>query len=233
MTTYLNSKYNAENTEQLDNSTNVKDIHQFQLILLGDIAVGKSAILKRFVDDDFTSDYFCTVGVEFNIKTIQLSDSSFADLKIWDTCGEEKYRTITRQYYTNCDGVVLVFDLTNKISFTKLDSWIEDIANNAPEDVGIIIVGNKKDLKDSIEVDQNMISEYFKKHNELNYVEVSALTGEGVGKVFEEISKELIKKKKNRVQNIESDNLEDIKHYNLEKANINNNNTNVKKEGCC
>ena len=78
-----------------------------------------------------------------------------------------------------------------------------------------------------------MISEYFKKHNELNYVEVSALTGEGVGKVFEEISKELIKKKKNRVQNIESDNLEDIKHYNLEKANINNNNTNVKKGGCC
>ena len=231
MSTYLNSKYNTENTEQLDSSTNVKDIHQFQLILLGDIAVGKSAILKRFIDDDFTSDYFCTVGVEFNIKTIQLSDSSFADLKIWDTCGEEKYRTITRQYYTNCDGVVLVFDLANKISFTKLDSWIDDIENNAPEDVAIIIVGNKKDLKDSIEVDQNMISEYFKKHSNINYVEVSALTGEGIG-IFEDISKDLIKIKKNRVQRTDSDNIEDIKHYNLDYP-TNNNSAKVKKGGCC
>lgn len=233
--TYLNSKYNSENAEELDrNSVSKKEVYQFKLILLGDIAVGKSAILRRFIDDDFTSDYYCTVGVEFHVKTLSVNDNQEADLKIWDTCGEEKYRTITRQYYNNCDGVILVFDLTNKSSFIKLDSWIDDVVNNSPQDVSVVVVGNKKDLKDSIEVTPNMIKEYFDKKPELIYFESSALSGEGITQIFQEITKTLIQKKLDKIKTgIIADEIEENNTYNLNKHISTTNSEQHTKNKCC
>ena len=186
-----------ESSTALDRSS-INDIHQFQLILLGDIAVGKSSLLRRYIDDSFTSEYFCTVGVEYNVKT-QSVDNSIADFRIWDTCGEEKYRAITRQYYAKCDGIILVFDLTNKESFNNLEFWFADIKTNAPEDPVIAVVGNKKDLNGSIKLDSNDIKGYLSKKDCNLYYESSALTGEGVVEIFQDMAKILLEKKKDMI----------------------------------
>ena len=83
-------------------------IYRFKVILLGDIAVGKSSILSRFVDDKYTNEYRCNVGVEFKVKSMFLDENRGADLQIWDTVGEERFRTITRQYYRDSKGKMLI-----------------------------------------------------------------------------------------------------------------------------
>ena len=80
-------------------------IYRFKVILLGDIAVGKTSILSRFVDNKFTNEYKCNVGVEYKVKSLFLDESTGADLQIWDTCGEERFRTLTRQYYRDAYGI--------------------------------------------------------------------------------------------------------------------------------
>ena len=84
-------------------------IYRFKVILLGDIAVGKSSILSRFVDDKYTNEYRCNVGVEFKVKSMFLDENRGADLQIWDTVGEERFRTITRQYYRDSKGNIILY----------------------------------------------------------------------------------------------------------------------------
>ena len=79
-------------------------IYRFKVILLGDIAVGKSSTLSRFVDNSYTKEYRCNVGVDFKVKSLFIDENKGADLQIWDTCGEERFRTITRQYYRDSHG---------------------------------------------------------------------------------------------------------------------------------
>lgn len=167
-------------------------VYQYKVILLGDISVGKTSILRRFIEDEFTSEYYCTVGVEFRIKTIYLNNNLGADLKIWDTCGEEKYRTITRQYYRDSNGVLLVFDLTSAVSFEKLQEWYDDVVNNGPKDLHIVLIGNKKDLPDK-EVTPDMVKQFLDEHNDIEYIETSALSGEGVGEAFKILANKLTK----------------------------------------
>ena len=165
--------------------------HQFKLIMLGDVAVGKTSIVTRFVDNEFKSTYHCTVGVEYKVKSLKLDPYTHVNLKIWDTCGEEKYRTITRQYYRNSNGVVLVFDLTNKNSFDKLSGWLNDIKEYGPNDICIILVGNKSDVQDRklslFEEGKKLAMNY-----KMPYIEVSAKTGTNVLSMFENITKKMI-----------------------------------------
>lgn len=79
-------------------------IYRFKVILLGDIAVGKTSILSRFIDEKYTNEYKCNVGVEFKVKSIYLDEKTGGDLQIWDTCGEERFKSLTRQYYRNSSG---------------------------------------------------------------------------------------------------------------------------------
>lgn len=192
--TYLNTVREVDPAEF--DSPNLKPqeertIYQYKVILLGDIAVGKTSLLRRFVENEFTTEYYCTVGVEFRIKTIMVNSKVGADLKIWDTCGEEKYRTITRQYYRDSNGVLLVFDLSNAASFEKLEEWYEDVVNSGPKDLHIVLVGNKKDLSDR-EVTEEMVKNFMKDHKGMEYVETSAATGEGVSDAFKKLAEKLI-----------------------------------------
>ncbi len=85
-----------------------RTVYRFKVILLGDIAVGKSSLLSRFVDDKYTNEYRCNVGVEFKVKSFFLDSNKGADLQIWDTVGEERFRTITRQYYRDTKGINII-----------------------------------------------------------------------------------------------------------------------------
>ena len=211
-TTYLTSE-EIESVSQtrldISNLAQDKTVFQFKLILLGDVAVGKSSVIRRFIEDDFTLEYNCTVGVEFRIKTIVLDELTSVDLKIWDTCGEEKFRAITRQYYRDSDGVLLIFDLTNKRSFEKLDFWLEDLSNSCSGEPIVILIGNKNDLKDSREVNKEEALK-FAKLKGLPYFETSALTGENVEEIFKEISNKLIKRAKERKSDREEVNFDNV-----------------------
>lgn len=169
------------------------NLYRFKLIMLGDVAVGKTSIMNRFVDNEFKSAYDCTIGVEYKVKKIKVDQITGVELKIWDTCGAEKYRAITRQYYRDTHGVVLVFDLTNRATFDKVNVWLKDLRDNGLNDICCILVGNKTDIK---ERNLNLSDEArrYAIKNKMPYIEVSAKLGTNVASMFENITKKIVNK---------------------------------------
>ena len=151
-----------------------------QLLIIGDGSVGKTSILRRFIQNTFSSNYITTLGVDFYTKDIIL-DQKKIHLKIWDTAGQERYRSLTRGFFKNGQGILIVFSINDKESFNGLNYWIDSIKNNANLDnknVPAIILGNKIDLQHR-EVSKED-AENFAKINNYDYYEVSAKTGEGI-----------------------------------------------------
>jgi Ras-related protein Rab-1A len=161
-----------------------------KLVIVGNSAVGKSSLLLRFADGTFNDNYFTTIGVDFRFKTLNI-DSKNIKLQIWDTAGQEKFRTITNTYYKNAQGVILVFDLTSKESLDDLAKyWINEVESYADPDTRIFLIGNKKDM-----AEQRVISEadaeQFARERKLDYFETSAKTDENVRATFEHITRKL------------------------------------------
>mmetsp|Transcript_7696 Transcript_7696/g.22681 ORF Transcript_7696/g.22681 Transcript_7696/m.22681 type:complete len:201 (-) Transcript_7696:51-653(-) len=116
----------------------------FKLLLIGDSGVGKSCLLLRFADDTYTESYISTIGVDFKIRTIEL-DGKTIKLQIWDTAGQEQFRTITRSYFRGAQGIVLVYDITDRRTFSSVRSWMAQITDHADQKVNKVLVGNKCD----------------------------------------------------------------------------------------
>lgn len=184
-------EYYENNSSLLDESSE-RISYRFKLILLGDVSVGKTCLALKFVKDEFRDEYSCTVGVEFKIKTIYIGSNTTADLQVWDTCGQERFRTITRQYYRDANGILLVFDVTNKKSFNDLETWLDDIKSYAQENRCVLLVGNKADLKAQRVIDVSRAMNFAAKHG-IGYVEVSAKEGHNVYYAFEKVARELIR----------------------------------------
>ena len=171
------------------------EVFEFKIILVGDPGVGKTSIMTKFVSNEFQNTYLSTIGVEFKSKEIHINNNTCARLKIWDTCGQEKFRAITRQYFKNSEGVFIVFDLSNRETIKKLDIWMKDIKDNIDNDYFIFLIGNKSDVK---ERDLTIAEEakQFAINKKINYYEVSAKTGSGIYNIFEKMASKLINKKK-------------------------------------
>ena len=151
-----------------------------QLLIIGDGSVGKTSILRRFIQNTFSSNYISTMGIDFYTKDIIL-DQKKIHLKIWDTAGQERYRSLTRGFFKNGQGILIVYAINNKESFNGLNYWIDSIKNNSNLDnknLPAIILGNKIDLQHR-EVSKED-AENFAKINNYDYYEVSAKTGEGI-----------------------------------------------------
>ena len=116
-----------------------------KLVLLGDTAVGKTCIVQRYVNNDFTDDLNSTIGVSFLMKTVLLGERK-VELEIWDTAGQETYRSILPLYYRGAAIVVLVYDITNKESLKQAKWWVRQVKQECDSDVVIALVGNKYDL---------------------------------------------------------------------------------------
>ena len=172
-------------------------------IIIGDAAVGKSNLLLRFAQNDFKSEYQLTIGVEFGAKNIEIDNKKYR-LQIWDTAGQENYRSITRAYYKNSVCAILVYDITNRDSFEHISSWIEDCLNQSPKTVFMVLVGNKSDLDDKRKVTTEEGEIMAKNHN-LIFFETSAKNGDNVDKIFEESAKEINKKINEGYYDLESD----------------------------
>mmetsp|Transcript_421 Transcript_421/g.1158 ORF Transcript_421/g.1158 Transcript_421/m.1158 type:complete len:207 (+) Transcript_421:803-1423(+) len=110
--------------------------------------VGKSCLLLRFSDDQFTSSFITTIGIDFKMKKM-LIDNKWVKLQIWDTAGQERFRTITNAYYRGAMGILLVYDVTDESSFNNIRNWISNIQQNASESVNKILIGNKCDMDES------------------------------------------------------------------------------------
>ena len=148
-------------------------------------------------------------------------------IQVWDTAGQERYRSITNAYYRGAEGILIVFDLTNKESFNNIQKWINEVTVYTGKDVIFVCLGNKNDLKSKI--DKNTINDFSKKTN-LEIYNVSAKTGEGIDEAFKHLIELLIKKKMNKVE----ENNNNINNININaKTNDVTDNTDKKKESCC
>ena len=119
----------------------------FKYILIGDSGVGKSCLVMQFIDKRSTKNHDITIGVEFGTKMVKVLDKN-VKLQIWDTAGQENFRSISRSYYRSAAGALLVFDITNAISFNNLEQWVEEIKENGNPNITVILIGNKCDMKE-------------------------------------------------------------------------------------
>jgi len=167
----------------------------FKYIIVGDTAVGKSCLLLRFTDNRFQAQHDLTIGVEFGSRTIMI-DGNQVKLQIWDTAGQEKFRSITRSYYRGASGALLVYDITRRETFEHLTSWLEDCRKCSSNNIVIILVGNKSDMDASRQVTREE-GETFAQKNGLHFIETSAKTAEKVEEAFVETAREIYQKAEN------------------------------------
>ncbi|GMG52929.1 unnamed protein product [Ambrosiozyma monospora] len=133
---------------------------RLKLLLIGDARVGKSCLLLRFAEDVYTQDYISTLGVDFKSRTIEL-DGKETELRIWDTAGEERFRTSTFPYYGGAQGIIIVYDVTDQESFNNVNQWLQEIDSHATSGVVKLLVGNKCDLVDKKVVDSAVAKSFF------------------------------------------------------------------------
>ena len=172
-------------------------------IIIGDAAVGKSNLLLRYVHGQFKPEYQLTIGVEFGAKNIEISSKTFR-IQIWDTAGQENFRSITRAYYKNSVCALVVYDISSRDSFNNVMSWIEDCKNQSPKTIFIVLVGNKSDLEDKRQVTYEEGKELADK-NELLFFESSAKEGTNVEDIFVNSAKEIAKKIEQGYYDLEND----------------------------
>ena len=167
------------------------DNNIFKILTLGESGVGKTAILRRYVENKFEKHHLATIGIDYQSKIIKIKNKEIK-LKIWDTAGQERYRNIAAHVYKGADGIVLVYDVTDEYSFSKISDWMEQINNNlSKNDIGIILIGNKNDIEERM-IDTQKGQEKAKEY-EIEFYETSALTGVGINEAFEGLAKQILK----------------------------------------
>ena len=183
----------------------------------------------KFAHNKFTEEYQTTIGVEFGAKNIQIKDQIYR-IQIWDTAGQENFRSITRAYFKNCVCAMVVYDITSRKSFENVQNWLQDVHDQSPKTILIILIGNKIDLENKRDVSYDEGKEYAIK-NGLIFMETSAKTGEGVEEIFKQSAEEIDKKIGENYYDLNSE-ICGIKKGKSNNINLNNEKTKDKK-GCC
>jgi small GTP-binding protein len=169
--------------------TNVKKI-TLKVIIVGEPAVGKTSLVKKFVSGQFNRDYRASIGTNIYTKIIPLADNKKITLQLWDIAGQERWINIRRSYYSGAKGIMIVGDLTRKNTFDQIEKfWVHDIMNNCST-IPIILLANKNDLSNKLEKDE--ISSLGKRIKAKEILFTSAKTGDNVELAFSLISKHAI-----------------------------------------
>mmetsp|Transcript_9071 Transcript_9071/g.25853 ORF Transcript_9071/g.25853 Transcript_9071/m.25853 type:complete len:216 (+) Transcript_9071:190-837(+) len=164
----------------------------FKVVLIGDTGVGKSNLLSRFTRDEFTIGFKSTIGVEFATKVIK-TDGKTIKAQIWDTAGQERYRAITSVYYRGAVGALLVYDISRHATFENAERWLKELRDHADDNIVIMLVGNKSDLRHLREVSTEEAMA-FAESNGIAFCETSALDSSGVEDAFQNILTEIYNK---------------------------------------
>ena len=164
-----------------------------QLMIIGDSTVGKTSILSRFSNGTFNSNYLATVGLDFFNKD-EIINNKTVRIKIWDTAGQERYKALTKGFFRNAQGILLVYDVTNAETFENLKYWIQSINTHLGDEkeyVHLVIIGNKIDLNGREITKED--AQKFCNQEGYPYFETSAKTGEGVDNSIRYLVEEVIK----------------------------------------
>ena len=162
----------------------------FKVLLLGNSDVGKSSLLLRFVDSVWNDAFVPTIGVDFKVKTLEINNKK-VKMQIWDTAGEERFRTVVSTYFRGAHGILLLYDVTNRDSFKNLENWLIEIEKNSSEKVLKILLGNKCDLNDDREIQPDE-GRAFADRNGMEFMETSAKMNTNVNEAFETLGKLMI-----------------------------------------
>ena len=172
-------------------------------IIIGDAAVGKSNLLLRYAHGQFKPEYQLTIGVEFGAKNVEIRNKTYR-IQIWDTAGQENFRSITRAYYKNSVCALVVYDISSRDSFNNVSTWIEDCKNQSPKTIFMVLVGNKSDLEDKRQVSKEEGQELADKYG-IQFYETSAKTGDNVDAIFYNSADEIAKKIDENYYDLEND----------------------------
>lgn len=169
----------------------------FKLLLIGDSGIGKSSLLNRFADDTFAENYISTIGVDFKIKTVIINDKVIK-YQLWDTSGQERFRTITSSYYRGAQGILVVYSVCDRESFKNVQLWIQEIRRYSCENISTILVGNKCDSpKRQVTYEEG---QKLAENLGLQFYETSAKDNINVDLVFTELGKDILQRNlKNRL----------------------------------
>ena len=163
-----------------------KEMILYKILLLGNSSVGKTSFLLRFCDDKYDPETLTTIGVDYKKKFIKRHDKKIK-LHICDTAGQERFRSLAKNQYKNADGIILMYDITNKKSFQDIKDWISSIKDNVDLDkIGLVISGNKKDLEEKREVSEELREKLEEKQN-IKVIETSSKDNINVNETFAEL----------------------------------------------
>eukprot|EP01156_Anaeramoeba_ignava_P021046 Anaeramoba_ignava/c18061_g1_i2.p1 GENE.c18061_g1_i2~~c18061_g1_i2.p1 ORF type:complete len:256 (+),score=109.22 c18061_g1_i2:123-890(+) len=167
---------------EVDDDENQKEDYLLKILLVGDSAVGKSNLLSRFCTNEFDPNSKSTIGVEFATKSVKIKET-LIKAQIWDTAGQERYDSVTKSYYRGAIGALVVYDITNHITFEHSNKWITAVKENSHPNILILLVGNKIDLKEKRQVTHDE-GKKFAEENGLAFIETSALDSTNVEEAF-------------------------------------------------
>ncbi|XP_064602240.1 ras-related protein Rab-13-like isoform X2 [Liolophura sinensis] len=177
-----------------------------RLLLVGDTGVGKTCLLCRYANDEFFDTHISTIGIDFKMKTVAV-DGRTVKVQIWDTAGQERFESITKQFYRRAEGILLVFDITNKASFEGVGKWITYIRELTREDPVMMLLGNKSDRKHRRQVSFAQAKE-FAENYDMKYSETSAKSADNINQAFLSIITDVLRstnaktdKQNNRIEN--------------------------------
>lgn len=166
-----------------------------KIVIIGNTSVGKSAILRRFCDDSYLDTHVSTIGVDFRVKTINMNENILIPVKlqIWDTSGQERFKTITSSYYRGSHGIIVVYDITDRESFNDVNRWISELKKIVSDKSVLILVGSKKDLSYkrviSYEEGQKFADSYG-----ISFIEVSSFKNFNIDKIFNQLVNDIDKR---------------------------------------
>ena len=191
----------------------------YKILLLGDSSVGKTCFLMRYADNTFQEIHMSTIGLDYKFKDVTLDNGKTVKVQIWDTAGQDRFRSITRNYYKGAHGIIVIYDVTNRKTFENVKNWIKQIKEEVSTKVSINLVGNKIDDKDNKKVTEeegkNLADSFG-----VAFFEASAKDGLGVNECFLDLVKKTVSVYGNSANNNAGGRLNDAK-------------SSGKKKGCC
>ena len=197
----------------------MNDDSVYKVLILGDSSVGKTCFLLKYTDKVFNEVYMSTIGLDYRLKTLTLKNGKKVKLQIWDTAGQDRFRTITKNYYKGANGIILIYDVTSTETYENVENWISQIKEEASPNVVIYLVGNKVDMEDKRKVTTEE-GQKIADENNLPFIETSAKSDININETFDN----LVEKMDSVFSNLEKKDSVAISGNNLNKDN---------KKKCC
>ena len=163
----------------------------YKILLLGDSSVGKTCFLMRYSDNTFQEIHMSTIGLDYKLKNVQLDDGNIVKIQIWDTAGQDRFRSITKNYYKGAHGIILIYDITSRKTYENIKNWVTQIKEEVSDKVNIILVGNKIDDEKNRKVSTEE-GEKLAKEIGFDFYETSAKTGINIDSTFNDLVKKTV-----------------------------------------